>query len=55
MKKSKSGKRVMRNLTAVALQYRRGLNRDYYPTICLVALDHYDVKSGNTLYKSTRF
>jgi molybdopterin-dependent oxidoreductase alpha subunit len=52
--KSKSGKRVMRNLTAVAYNIAEGSIATYYPEAnVLVALDHYDVKSGTPSYKST--
>jgi anaerobic selenocysteine-containing dehydrogenase len=52
--KSKSGKRVMRNLTAVAYNIAQGSVAAYYPEAnVLVALDHYDVKSGTPSYKST--
>jgi molybdopterin-dependent oxidoreductase alpha subunit len=51
---SKPGKRVMRNLTAVAFNIARGSIATYYPEAnVLVALDHYDVKSGTPSYKST--
>jgi anaerobic selenocysteine-containing dehydrogenase len=51
---SKPGKRVMRNLTAVAYNIARGSIATYYPEAnVLVALDHYDVKSGTPSYKST--
>jgi len=52
--KSKPGKRVMRNLTAVAYNIAEGSIATYYPEAnVLVALDHYDVKSGTPSYKST--
>jgi molybdopterin-dependent oxidoreductase alpha subunit len=52
--RSKSGKRVMRNLTAVAYNIAEGSIATYYPEAnVLVALDHYDVKSGTPSYKST--
>jgi molybdopterin-dependent oxidoreductase alpha subunit len=48
------GKRVMRNLTAVAFNIAQGSIATYYPEAnVLVALDHYDVKSGTPSYKST--
>ena len=50
----KSGARVMRNLTAVAYDIARGSIAAYYPEAnVLVALDHYDEKSGTPSYKST--
>ncbi|HEY3746158.1 MAG TPA: hypothetical protein VGL17_07955, partial [Gemmatimonadaceae bacterium] len=52
-KKSKPGKRVMRNLTAVAYNIAQGSIAAYYPEAnVLVALDRYDVKSGTPSYKS---
>src|SRR6202171_5823735 len=52
--KSKAGKRVMRNLTAVAFSIAQGSVATYYPEAnVLVTLDHYDVKSGTPSYKST--
>jgi molybdopterin-dependent oxidoreductase alpha subunit len=49
-----SGDRVMRNLTAVAYDIARGSIAAYYPEAnVLVALDHYDEKSGTPSYKST--
>jgi anaerobic selenocysteine-containing dehydrogenase len=52
--KSKPGKRVMRNLTAVAYNIAEGSIAAYYPEAnVLVALDHYDAKSGTPSYKST--
>jgi len=52
--KSKPGKRVMHNLTAVAYNIAQGSIAAYYPEAnVLVALDHYDVKSGTPSYKST--
>jgi molybdopterin-dependent oxidoreductase alpha subunit len=52
--KSKPSKRVMRNLTAVAYNIAEGSIATYYPEAnALVALDHYDVKSGTPSYKST--
>jgi molybdopterin-dependent oxidoreductase alpha subunit len=51
---SKSNDRVMRKLTAVAFNIARGSIAAYYPEAnVLVALDHYDVKSGTPSYKST--
>jgi molybdopterin-dependent oxidoreductase alpha subunit len=51
---SKPGKRVMRNLTAVAFNIAEGSVATYYPEAnVLIALDHYDVKSGTPSYKST--
>jgi molybdopterin-dependent oxidoreductase alpha subunit len=51
---SKPGKRVMRNLTAVTFNIAQGSVAAYYPEAnVLVALDHYDVKSGTPSYKST--
>src|SRR5229473_189722 len=51
---SKPGRRVMRNLTAVAYNIAQGSIAEYYPEAnVLVALDHYDVKSGTPSYKST--
>jgi molybdopterin-dependent oxidoreductase alpha subunit len=51
---SEPGKRVMRNLTAVAFNIAQGSIATYYPEAnVLVALDHYDVKSGTPSYKST--
>jgi molybdopterin-dependent oxidoreductase alpha subunit len=51
---SKSGERVMRNLTAVAYNIAEGSIATYYPEAnILVALDHYDTKSGTPSYKST--
>jgi anaerobic selenocysteine-containing dehydrogenase len=50
---SESGKRVMRNLTAVAFNIAQGSIAAYYPEAnVLVALDHYDAKSGTPSYKS---
>jgi anaerobic selenocysteine-containing dehydrogenase len=44
----------MRNLTAVAYNIAQGSIAAYYPEAnVLVALDHYDVKSGTPSYKST--
>jgi molybdopterin-dependent oxidoreductase alpha subunit len=51
---SKPGKRVMRNLTAVAYEIAQGSVATYYPEAnVLVALDHYDARSGTPSYKST--
>jgi hypothetical protein len=51
---SKSGSRIMRNLTAVAHNIAQGSIATYYPEVnVLVALDHYDEKSGTPSYKST--
>jgi molybdopterin-dependent oxidoreductase alpha subunit len=51
---SRPGKRVMNNLTAVAYSIAEGSIATYYPEAnVLVALDHYDVKSGTPSYKST--
>ena len=51
---SKANKRVMRNLTAVAYKIAQGSIATYYPEAnVLVALDHYDAKSGTPSYKST--
>jgi molybdopterin-dependent oxidoreductase alpha subunit len=51
---SKRAKRVMRNLTAVAHSIAQGSIATYYPEAnVLVALDHYDAKSGTPSYKST--
>jgi anaerobic selenocysteine-containing dehydrogenase len=51
---SEPGKRVMRNLTAVAFSIAQGSIAAYYPEAnVLVALDHYDAKSGTPSYKST--
>jgi molybdopterin-dependent oxidoreductase alpha subunit len=51
---AKSGERFMRNLTAVAYNIAQGSIAAYYPEAnVLVALDHYDVKSGTPSYKST--
>jgi len=50
---SKAGKRAMRNLTAVAYNIAQGSIATYYPEAnVLVALDHYDAKSGTPSYKS---
>jgi molybdopterin-dependent oxidoreductase alpha subunit len=52
--KAQSGERVMRKLTAVAYNIAQGSVAAYYPEAnVLVALDHYDVKSGTPSYKST--
>jgi anaerobic selenocysteine-containing dehydrogenase len=46
--------RAMRNLTAVAFNIAQGSIAAYYPEAnVLVALDHYDAKSGTPSYKST--
>jgi molybdopterin-dependent oxidoreductase alpha subunit len=46
-------KRIMRNLTAVAYNIAQGSVAAYYPEAnVLVALDHYDAKSGTPSYKS---
>jgi molybdopterin-dependent oxidoreductase alpha subunit len=51
---SEPGKRVMRNMTAVAYCIAQGSVAAYYPEAnVLVALDHYDAKSGTPSYKST--
>jgi len=51
---SKPGRRVMRNLTAIAYDIAQGSVATYYPEAnVLVALDQYDVKSGTPSYKST--
>jgi anaerobic selenocysteine-containing dehydrogenase len=51
---SKPSERVMRNLTAVAYNIAEGSIAAYYPEAnVLVALDHYDAKSGTPSYKST--
>jgi molybdopterin-dependent oxidoreductase alpha subunit len=51
---TKPGERIMRNLTAVAYKIAQGSIAAYYPEAnVLVALDHYDVKSGTPSYKST--
>jgi molybdopterin-dependent oxidoreductase alpha subunit len=51
---SKPGGRVMRNLTAIAYNIAPGSIAAYYPEAnVLVALNHYDVKSGTPSYKST--
>jgi molybdopterin-dependent oxidoreductase alpha subunit len=51
---AKPGERVMRNLTAVAYNIAQGSIAAYYPEAnVLVALDHYDAKSGTPSYKST--
>jgi len=51
---SEAGKRVMPNLTAVAYNIAQGSIAAYYPEAnVLVALDHYDAKSGTPSYKST--
>jgi molybdopterin-dependent oxidoreductase alpha subunit len=51
---SRPGKRVLRNLTAVAYDIAPGSVATYYPEAnVLVALDHYDARSGTPSYKST--
>jgi len=51
---SNPSKRVMRNLTAVTFNIAQGSVAAYCPEAnVLVALDHYDVKSGTPSYKST--
>jgi anaerobic selenocysteine-containing dehydrogenase len=51
---SKQNERVMRNLAAVAYNIAQGSIATYYPEAnVLVALDHYDTKSGTPSYKST--
>ena len=51
--RAKPGERVMRNLTAVAYNIAQGSIAAYYPEAnVLVALDHYDIKSGTPSYKS---
>jgi molybdopterin-dependent oxidoreductase alpha subunit len=51
---SAPGERFMRNLTAVAFNIAEGSIAAYYPEAnVLVALDHYDAKSGTPSYKST--
>jgi anaerobic selenocysteine-containing dehydrogenase len=51
---SAPGERVMRSLTAVAFNIAQGSIATYYPEAnVLVALDHYDAKSGTPSYKST--
>jgi anaerobic selenocysteine-containing dehydrogenase len=51
---SKTRKREMRKLTAVAYNIAQGSIAAYYPEAnVLVALDHYDAKSGTPSYKST--
>jgi len=50
---SKPGTRVMHNLTAVAFNIAESSIATYYPEAnVLVALDHYDIKSGTPSYKS---
>lgn len=52
--RSRPGNRMMRNLTAVAYNIAQGSIATYYPEAnVLVALDHYDAKSGTPSYKST--
>jgi molybdopterin-dependent oxidoreductase alpha subunit len=51
--RSEPGQRIMRNLTAVAYNIPQGSIAAYYPEAnVLVALDHYDAKSGTPSYKS---
>jgi molybdopterin-dependent oxidoreductase alpha subunit len=51
---SQNSERVMRNVTAVAHNIAQGSITTYYPEAnVLVALDHYDAKSGTPSYKST--
>lgn len=51
---SEADGRVMPNLTAVASNIAQGSIAAYYPEAnVLVALDHYDAKSGTPSYKST--
>jgi anaerobic selenocysteine-containing dehydrogenase len=46
--------RIMRGLTAVSYKIAEGSVAAYYPEAnVLVALDHYDAKSGTPSYKST--
>jgi molybdopterin-dependent oxidoreductase alpha subunit len=48
-----SKERAMRNLTAVAYNIAEGSVAAYYPEAnVLVAIDHYDIKSGTPSYKS---
>ena len=50
---SQPGRRAMCNLTAVAFNIAQGSIATYYPEAnVLVALDHYDEKSGTPSYKS---
>ena len=50
---SNPSERVMRNLTAVVYNIAQGSIATYYPEAnVLVALDHYDAKSGTPSYKS---
>ena len=45
--------RIMRGLTAVAYRIAEGSVAAYYPEAnVLIALDHYDAKSGTPAYKS---
>jgi molybdopterin-dependent oxidoreductase alpha subunit len=49
-----SKERAMRNLTAVAYNIAEGSVAAYYPEAnVMVAIDHYDAKSGTPSYKST--
>jgi molybdopterin-dependent oxidoreductase alpha subunit len=51
--KSTGAERTMRNLTAVAYNIAEGSVAAYYPEAnVLVAIDHYDTKSGTPSYKS---
>jgi molybdopterin-dependent oxidoreductase alpha subunit len=51
---TKPPERVMRKLTAVAYNIAQGSIAAYYPEAnVLVALDHYDARSGTPSYKST--
>src|SRR5205807_6862187 len=51
---SAPSERVMRNLTAVSFNIAQGSIAAYYPEAnVLVALNHYDAKSGTPSYKST--
>jgi molybdopterin-dependent oxidoreductase alpha subunit len=51
---TKPAERVMRKLTAVAYNIAQGSIAAYYPEAnVLVALDHYDARSGTPSYKST--
>jgi anaerobic selenocysteine-containing dehydrogenase len=51
---SNPSERVLRNLTVVAYNIAQGSIATYYPEAnVLVALDHYDAKSGTPSYKST--
>ena len=51
--RSNPSERVLRNLTVVAFNIAQGSIATYYPEAnVLVALDHYDAKSGTPSYKS---